>query len=80
MGRYNLSFITAWFNLADFGTKFKGPYASVGEARARNCRRIGLLSRSEMRLFLGNLANLSDDHDSFSPILYRASWFRLFPF
>ena len=48
LGRYNLSFCSAGFNLADCGAKMRGQVNLAEMAFLRNRCRIGFLSRTEM--------------------------------
>ena len=66
LDRYNLSFCSAGFNLADCGTKLKGQVSLVETAFRDNRCRIGFLSRSEMQMLKQTLAAGARDLDKFT--------------
>ena len=66
MGRYNLSFCAAGFNLADCGTKLRGQTPLVDIAFASSRCRIGFLSRVEMHRLKETLGKFPKDDAQFS--------------
>ena len=66
LDRYNLSFCSAGFNLADCGTKLKGLVSLVDLAFKQNRCRIGFLSRTEMTRLKQTLDLGAADPDHFA--------------
>ena len=69
LGRYNLSFRSAGFNLADCGAKIRGLVSLVDSAFALNRCLIGFLSRTEMTRLKEILENHAEDPAVFSRVL-----------